>query len=221
MTVNGMRAAARIIGRRNALRYLALGAGSALLAACTGKESPAAPAAPSPSGTPSPSPSSSPSSSPSTAPSATASASPAATGVAGRAFAEFVKGTWAVRSTLPGPDGGRKSDGRATVAADGTWSIVWTGDTTATWNGHWSHRRGRLEIQVVNGPKGDGEGTDVSFAEKVPDGMEGQDSAILPWYPLGANDMSGRLEAAYNGKELRIRHLPLNGTMAIHVCSRV
>ncbi len=223
MTVRDIRTAAKIIGRRNALRYLAVGAGSALLAACTGKEKPAAPspAPSSPPGTPSPSPSATPSPSASASPTATATASPAATGVAGRTFAAFVTGTWAIRSTLPGGNGGRKSDGRATIGADGTWTIVWTGDTNATWNGHWSHRHGRLEIQVVAGPKGDGEGTDVSFAQPVPDGMEGPGSAMLPWYPLGANDTTGQLEAAYNGKELRIRHLPRNGTMSIHVCSRV
>ncbi|RPF29319.1 hypothetical protein EDD96_5839 [Streptomyces sp. Ag109_G2-6] len=222
MTVRDIRTAAKIIGRRNALRYLAVGAGSALLAACTGKEKPAA-QSPAPSSSPpgTPSAPASPSAPAPVSPSPSVSASPAATGVAGRAFAAFVTGTWAIRSTLPGTDGGRKSDGRATIGADGTWTIVWTGDTKATWNGRWSHQAGRLEIQVVAGPKGDGEGTDVSFAQPVPDGMDGPGSAMLPWYPLGANDRTGQLEAAYNGKELRIRHLPRNGTMSIHVCSRV
>ncbi|NXY95008.1 hypothetical protein HYE82_11490, partial [Streptomyces sp. BR123] len=46
MTVREIRTAARLIGRRTTLRYLALGAGAALLSACTGKEKPAAPASP-------------------------------------------------------------------------------------------------------------------------------------------------------------------------------
>ncbi|WP_228449931.1 hypothetical protein, partial [Streptomyces alkaliterrae] len=37
MAARDIRAAARLVGRRNALRYLALGAASALVAACTGE----------------------------------------------------------------------------------------------------------------------------------------------------------------------------------------
>ncbi|WP_314249763.1 hypothetical protein [Streptomyces sp. DSM 40907] len=60
----------------------------------------------------------------------------------------------------------------------------------------------------------------MSFAERVPDTVDDQASLSLPWYPLGANDMFGKLEVAYNGKELRIRHMDLSGSMSIHVCTR-
>ncbi|MET9957644.1 DUF4344 domain-containing metallopeptidase [Streptomyces sp. NPDC006326] len=77
---------------------------------------------------------------------------PAASGVAGRAFAEFVKGGWSIRSTLPGPDGGRKDTGRAAVREDGTWTIVWSG-VAGTWTGRWSLHRGRLDLRVLTGPR--------------------------------------------------------------------
>ncbi|MBW5485802.1 hypothetical protein [Streptomyces bambusae] len=223
MTLRNIRAAARAVGRRTALRYLALGAGGALLAACTGKEHAAGPAS-SPSssaGTPAPATSPSPSASPAGSPSASASA-PAAgpSGITGRAFAEFVKGAWAIRTTLPGSGpGGRKADGRATIGADGSWSIVWTGALTGTWTGRWSLTRGRLDLKVLTGPREIAD-PDTSFAQNVPETVDGPVSRTLPWYPLGANDMFGRLEIAYNGGELRIRHLDLSGAMSIHMCSR-
>lgn len=217
MNTREIRTATRLIGRRTTLRYLAVGVGATLLAACTGKDKPAAP--PSPSGPPSPSPSLSPTPAAPTSPTSPTSSASAASGVVGRAFAEFVKGTWAIRSTLPGGQGGRKSEGKAVVGADGTWSIVWSGPA-GTWNGRWSHQGGRLDIQVLTGPKGDGEGTDVSFAQRVPDTVDDRVALSLPWYPLGANDMFGKLEAAYNGSELRIRHMDLSGSMSIHVCTR-
>ncbi|MEU7551203.1 hypothetical protein AB0B01_02380 [Streptomyces sp. NPDC044571] len=42
----------------------------------------------------------------------------------------------------------------------------------------------------------------------------------LPWYPLGAQDVFGRPEAASDGTDLRIRHMDPSGAMSIHVCTR-
>ncbi|KJY45911.1 hypothetical protein [Streptomyces sp. A1547] len=205
MTVREIRAAARFVGRRTALRYLALGAGAALLSACTGKDKPTAPPPAAASPSPSPSP-----------PAPTAAA---ASGVVGRAFAEFVKGSWEIRSTLPGEN--RKDTGRAAVRPDGTWTIVWSG-IAGTWTGRWSLHRGRLDLQVLSGPQ---HLTDpdiaTSVAEKVPDTVKEDSLALqLPWYPMGAQDVFGRLEIAYNGTELRIRHMDPSGTMSIHMCTR-
>ncbi|WP_218783446.1 hypothetical protein, partial [Streptomyces sp. BR123] len=177
----------------------------------------------SPSATGSPSASASPSLSASPSPSAPASASPApaATGVVGRAFAEFVKGAWTIRSTLPGGGiGGRKDTGRASVREDGTWTIVWSG-IAGTWTGRWSMHRGRLDLQVLTGPK---ELTDpdvsTSSADKVPETVKDNLGIMLPWFPMGAQDVFGRLEVAYNGTDLRIRHFDMSGTMSIHMCNR-
>ncbi|MFK0254356.1 hypothetical protein [Streptomyces sp. NPDC090445] len=223
MTVREIRTATRLVGRRTTLRYLALGAGAALLSACTGKDKPATPASPSAPESPSTSASASPTASASASPSPSASASPtpAATGVVGRAFAEFIKGAWTIRSTLPGGGiGGRKDTGRAAIREDGTWTIVWSG-IAGTWTGTWSMRRGRLDLQVLTGPKELTE-PDVSHSsvDKVPETVKDNLGIMLPWFPLGAQDMFGRLEVAYNGTELRIRHFDMSGTMSIHVCNR-
>ncbi|MCJ1677812.1 hypothetical protein MTF65_10750 [Streptomyces sp. APSN-46.1] len=217
MTLRDIRTAARIVGRRNALRYLALGAGAALVSACTGKDKPAAPPT---------SPAASPSTpAPSSSPSATSSASPtaaASSGVVGRAFAEFVKGSWTIRSTLPGGGiGGRKDTGRAAIGADGRWTIVWSATAAGTWSGTWSLKRGRLDLQVLAGPRHLTEpDISTSSAEKVPDTVEGDLALNLRWYPMGAQDVFGRLEVAYNGTELRIRHFDMSGKMSIHMCTR-
>ncbi|MEU6861738.1 hypothetical protein ABZ924_00455 [Streptomyces sp. NPDC046876] len=220
MTVREIRAAARMVGRRTALRYLALGAGAALVSACTGKDKPApGPASATATAAPGPALATG-----SASPSATAppSASPAS-GVVGRAFAEFVKGAWTISSTLPGGDtgAGRKDTGRASVNPDGTWTIVWTG-VNGTWSGRWSLHRGRLDLQVLTGPK---HLTDpdisTSFAEKVPDTVDGPASQLLNWFPMGAQDVFGHLDVAYNGKDqLRIHHLDLRGNLSIHMCTR-
>ncbi len=207
-----------MIGRRTTLRYLALGAGAALLSACTGKDKPAAPAAPA-TGSASPSATTTPSAS------ASASAKPsasAASGVVGRAFAEFIKGAWSIRSTLPGGgDGGRKDTGRAVVNPDGTWTIVWSG-VAGVWTGRWSLHRGRLDLQVLTGPK---HLTDpdisTSSAQKVPDTVDGSTSVLLSWFPMGAQDVFGHLDVAYNGTDtLRIHHLDMKGNISIHMCTR-
>ncbi|MER6782143.1 MULTISPECIES: hypothetical protein [unclassified Streptomyces] len=85
VTVREMRrAAARMAVRRNALRYLAIGVGASLVAACGGKGRDGSPAA---AGT------AAGASSPT--PSATSS------GVVARAFDAFVKGDWNPESTTP------------------------------------------------------------------------------------------------------------------------
>ncbi|MEU3773753.1 hypothetical protein AB0F11_11220 [Streptomyces sp. NPDC032472] len=226
MTVREIRAAARMVGRRTALRYLALGAGAALVSACTGKDKPAGPATPTATATPGPTTgSASPSASataPAAAPPSVPSASPAS-GVVGHAFAEFVKGAWTISSTLPGGDNGagRKDTGRAAVNPDGTWTIIWTG-LNGIWSGRWSLQRGRLDLQVLTGPK---HLTDpdisTSSAQKVPDTVDGPTSQLLNWFPMGAQDVFGHLDVAYNGKDqLRIHHLDLRGNISIHMCTR-
>ncbi|MFD7626088.1 hypothetical protein ACFV7Q_08565 [Streptomyces sp. NPDC059851] len=222
MTVREIRAVARLVGRRTTLRYLALGAGAALLSACTGKDEPAASASPSSPASPAPPSAPGSPSAPTPAPSsAAASPTPAATGVVGRAFAEFVKGAWTIRSTLPGGGiGGRKDTGRASVREDGTWTIVWSG-IAGTWTGRWSLRGGRLDLQVLTGPKElTAPDISTSVAEKVPETVKDNLGIMLPWYPMGAQDVFGRLEVAYNGTDLRIRHFDMSGAMSIHMCHR-
>ncbi|MEW2413714.1 hypothetical protein AB0953_08325 [Streptomyces sp. NPDC046866] len=215
VTVREIRAAARMVGRRTALRYLALGAGAALVSACTGKDRPAGP-------TQAATASATAGQTPPSASGPSASASPAS-GVVGRAFAAFVTGAWTISSTLPGGDNGagRKDTGRAAVNPDGTWTIVWTG-VNGIWSGRWSLHRGRLDLQVLTGPAHlTDPDVSTSFAEKVPDSVDGPTARLLPWFPMGAQDVFGHLDVAYNGKDqLRIHHLDLRGTISIHMCTR-
>lgn len=140
VTVREIRAAAQMIGRRNALRYLAIGVGASLVAACGGKgkdDLPGAPAAladPAAGGTSSGDP------------------APASSGVVARAFDAFIKGDWNLESTTPN---GKTVKGKATVNADGGgnsgWSIAWTDGPS--WTGGWLLRGGHLVLDVYEAPK--------------------------------------------------------------------
>ncbi|MFF5158512.1 hypothetical protein ACFY3N_20190 [Streptomyces sp. NPDC000348] len=114
-----IRTAARLIGRRNALRYLTIGAASALVAACTSEGKKPAPSVSTTDGptdptatpvSPLPVPSEPSWEASPTTPSKTTA------GVMGRAFDVFIKGSRTVESTSPG---NQTVKGTATVMADG------------------------------------------------------------------------------------------------------
>ncbi|MFJ8012735.1 hypothetical protein [Streptomyces sp. NPDC096339] len=215
MTVREMRAAAQIIGRRNALRYLAIGVAGSLVAACGGKDGGGTPAPGASSGTPSGAPAPAPSS---VAPSAPASASPIA-----RAFDAFIGGNWKLESTTPGSKTVR---GTATVMAppggNGGFTIVWDADgESVTWNGQWLLRGGHLSYQLFVGSK---EMTKLSGGEAttVPGTVEDTASLTLPWKPPGSHGMvSGQqLKVTYKNNVLRIVHDNGHGSESVHVCTR-
>ncbi|MFC9297531.1 hypothetical protein ACFTWH_20810 [Streptomyces sp. NPDC057011] len=201
--VREIRTAARLIGRRNALRYLAIGVGASMLAACTGKGT-TKPADPAPA-----------------TPSTPAPATSAPPTVAGRAFDAFIRGAWTIESTTPG---GHTARGKAQVNADGGgnggWSIEWA-DGGGTWNGGFLLRGGHLRLDVYDAPKGVNRLTGGE-ALTVPATVDETTPLTLPWKPPGhANTNDGqKLSVEYAKNTLRIRHTEPTGSTTTHVCTR-
>ncbi|MFD8009290.1 hypothetical protein [Streptomyces sp. NPDC058955] len=230
--IQQLRAATRLIGRRTTLRYLAIGAASALVAACTGESGTSAPgsgkgggkgsgtAAPSGAGTGSPSPGSS-----ATAGGTPDAAAPEATttGVMARAFDAFVKGGWTVESTTPG---GETVRGRATVMADGGgnggFTLVWEGSGgQVTWSGGWLLRGGHLRIDVFDAPE-DVDKLTGGEALTVPKEVGEGTSLLLPWQPPGHSGTGDGqyLKVTYKNDVLRIVHSERGESESVHVCTR-
>lgn len=227
--IQQIRAATRLIGRRTTLRYLALGAASALVAACTGESGKSAPgggkrsgtAAPSGANSTSPSPSSSAASAGSTPD--TASPEATTTGVMSRAFDAFVKGGWTVESTTPG---GETVRGKATVMADGGgnggFTLVWEGTSgQVTWSGSWLLRGGHLRIDVFDAPE-DLDKLTGGEALTVPEEVGEGTSLLLPWQPPGHSGTSDGqyLKVTYKNDVLRIVHSERGESESVHVCTR-
>ncbi|MFE2325755.1 hypothetical protein ACFXD5_17835 [Streptomyces sp. NPDC059385] len=211
MAIREIRTAAQIIGRRNALRYLAIGVAGSLVAACGGKGEGAAPAQEASAGPAS--------GSPAPAPAATsANPSPIA-----RAFDAFIGGTWKLESTTPGS---KTVHGTATVMAppggNGGFTIVWDADgESVTWDGQWLLRGGHLSYKVFVGSK---EMPKLSGGEAltVPGTVEDNASLTLPWNPPGSHGMvdGQSLKVTYKNNVLRIVHDNGHGSESVHVCTR-
>lgn len=215
MTVREIRAAAQVIGRRNALRYLAIGVGASLVAACGGKGkdalpgTPSAPADPAAGGT--------------AASSAAPGPASTASGVVARAFDAFIKGDWNLESTSPS---GKTMKGKATVNADGggnsSWDITWTsGPAPVRWHGGWMLRGGHLVLDVYEAPKGVSRLTGGE-ALTVPKEVGDDVSLTFPWKPPGHKDTSDGqvLKVAYKKNVLRIVHSEGGHSESVHVCTR-
>ncbi|KPI18280.1 hypothetical protein OV450_2243 [Actinobacteria bacterium OV450] len=223
MTVRELRTAARVIGRRNALRYLAIGVGASLAAACTGKgETPTAVTggAAAPFSAPVPGPKGAGAGS---SPSAPPAPAPSGPGVVARAFDAFIGGTWKIESTTPGS---KTVHGTATVTAppggNGGFTIVWDADgTPVTWTGGWLLRGGHLRTDVFEGGK---ELRKLSGGEAltVPGTVENTVSLALPWKPPGAGGTGDgqQLKVTYKDKVLRIVHDDGHGSESVHICTR-
>ncbi|MGW2377713.1 MULTISPECIES: hypothetical protein [Kitasatospora] len=209
MSIRHLGAAARVIGRRNALRYLAIGAGSALVAACsssTGSSSgdggQAAPPAPT-----------------ATAPTPTDAVKPT---VADRAFDAFVRGDWNVKTST---SRGKTLPGKVTVQTDGGgnggWTIAWEGlsGKAATWRGNFLLRGGHLSLNIVDGP-GTVSREHAPEALNVPATVGGSVQLTLPWQPPGSTDStSENLAVTYDGTTLTIVHTA-GSSKTTHTCTR-
>ncbi|MFJ2577427.1 hypothetical protein [Kitasatospora aureofaciens] len=227
MTIGQIRSAARVIGRRTTLRYLALGVGASPAAACTssgtspdGKtQPPTSPAAHTPTpATATTTPATAPPTAPATAP---ATAKPT---VAERAFDAFVRGNWTLTSTLPG---NKSAQGAVTVQADGGgnggWTIQWSGQAgkAGAWRGTFLLRGGHLALTISDGP------TNLTQqhgpqALDVPATLADTIQLTLPWQPPGAGPAADgqRLSVTYSGTTLRIVHTTASGSTSTHVCTR-
>ncbi|MEU9146270.1 hypothetical protein [Streptomyces sp. NPDC048349] len=202
--------ATQMIGRRNALRYLAIGVGASLVAACGGKGKGAPSVTASEGGGGS-----------SGAP--TPTVAPASSGPIARAFDAFIGGTWKLESTTPG---NKTVRGTATVTAppggNGGFTIVWDADgTSVTWDGQWMLRGGHLSYQVFEGGK---ELKKLSGGEAltVPATVEDTVSLALPWQPPGSHGMvdGQQLNVTYKNNVLRIVHNDGHNSESVHVCTR-
>ena len=201
-----VRAVSRAVGRRTTLRYLAIGVGASLLAACKGndkgndKGKGGADDGSSGGGG--------------------GQASPTVTtGPTGRALAAFVRGKWKITSEMPG----RETFTYAATVDDGVWTLDFGGGKTS--NGTWALQGGRLALKVPEdlGSADSDELTDAA-AENVPASVGDSASLFLPWQPPGHPDTSDgqRLDVNYSGKGgvLRIRHIEASGSMTVHTCAR-
>ncbi|MFI8279050.1 hypothetical protein ACIGBH_30010 [Streptomyces sp. NPDC085929] len=220
VTVREIRAAAQMIGRRNALRYLAIGVGASLVAACGGKDKAATPAS---GGADASAPASGPAGGGAASSAAAPTPASTASSVVTRAFDAFIKGDWHIESTTPN---GETVKGTGTVNADGGgnsgWTITWTsGPEPVTWNGGWLHRGGLLVLDVYEAPKGVSRltgGQALTVPKEVGDSV----SLTFPWQPPGHKDTSDGqvLKVTYKNNVLRIVHSEGGHSESVHVCTR-
>ncbi|MEW2418561.1 hypothetical protein AB0953_33440 [Streptomyces sp. NPDC046866] len=220
MTVREIRAAAQVIGRRNALRYLAIGVGASLVAACGGKGKDALPATPPALGS---DPATGAAPGGSTASSAAPRPAPSKSTL-DRAFDAFIGGAWKIESTTPGS---KPVHGTATVTAppggNGGFTLVWDADgTSVTWTGSWLLRGGHLRCDVFEGDK---ELKKLSGGEAltVPATVGDTVSLSLPWKPPGMKGTGDgqHLNVTYKDNVLRIVHNDGHNSESVHVCTRV
>ncbi|MFI9366230.1 hypothetical protein ACIG5E_35030 [Kitasatospora sp. NPDC053057] len=221
MSIRHLNAAARVIGRRNALRYLAIGAGSALVAACSSSGS----ATSGDSGQAAP-----PATDTGTAPATTAAPAPAPAPtdaakptIADRAFDAFVRGSWNLKTTS---SRGKDLLGKVTVQTDGGgnggWTITWEGlsGKAGTWHGSFLLRGGHLSLDIVDGP-GTVSGEHAPEALNVPATVGAGVQLTLPWQPPGSADSSREnLAVMYDGTTLTIVHTA-GSSKTTHTCTRV
>ncbi|MFK4070296.1 hypothetical protein [Streptomyces sp. NPDC029674] len=145
----------QVVGRRTALRYLAVGVGASLLGACgkdeDGDESPG-------------------------------SATGTGTGPVGRAVGAFLKGSWEVVSPDiwdSTPVRVEVGDGTWSITpSDREW------ENGASWAGQWALRGGRIAIEGPASPYRPNKMLQVA-ADDVPGKVGEAGSMRLPWTPRG------------------------------------
>ncbi|MEU6593772.1 hypothetical protein ABZ923_31925 [Streptomyces sp. NPDC046881] len=199
MGLDSMRAVSQVVGRRTTLRYLAVGVGASLLAACKGNDDGKRGTGGRTEGE-----------------GGSGGASPAP-GVTGKAFAAFVRGSWKVTSEMPGGD----TYTYTVTVADGVWTMDLGGGRSA--KGTWALSNGRLALQVPEKLGETDSDLQAAGAENVPASVGDSVSLGLPWQPPGASGTGSgeRLEVEYNKKAgMRIRHTEQSGSMTVHHCVR-
>ncbi|MFI5688687.1 hypothetical protein [Streptomyces sp. NPDC051636] len=203
MSIEAWRAASRLVGRRTTLRYLTVGVGASLLAACKGNDEGKGKG-----------PGKSQRTGKDEGTAGTSGSSPAP-GVTGKAFAAFVRGSWKVTSK---PSSGAPFSYSMNIA-DGTWSMNGDGKSV---NGTWALQDGRLVMSVPEDMGGDSSGGQSAAASNVPASVGNSVNQVLPWQPPGtAGTGSGqRLEVMYADGVLHIRHVDENGSTTEHTCTR-
>jgi hypothetical protein len=190
-----------VVGRRTTLRYLAVGVGASLLAACKGNDDGNRKSEGSGNG----------------GGKDGSGGTPVTPGVTGRAFAAFVRGSWKVTSEMPGGD----TFTYTMTVDDGVWTMDAGGGRST--KGTWSLQNGRLALRVPERLGDADSDPEDAAAENVPASVGDSVSLGLPWQPPGASGTGSgeRLEVEYNKKAgLRIRHTEPSGSMTVHHCVR-
>ncbi|MEV5311186.1 lipocalin family protein [Streptomyces sp. NPDC052610] len=222
MSLDVLRAMSRMVGRRTALRYLAVGVGASLLAACKGDgDKKSGGGTKNDGGT--------------TGGDGqdggggqggggTGSGSGGTKGVAGNTLAAFVRGTWKI--TTETTDG--ETFSYSATVRDGAWTLDFGGGKAE--QGTWALQGGRLVLGVSDdfgsgeGAGEPGEPTDEAAAENVPATVGDSVSLFLPWQPPGMPGTGDgqQLDVNYTKQSgvLRIRHIEPSG-MTVHTCTRV
>ncbi|MFG3347173.1 hypothetical protein ACGF1Z_19135 [Streptomyces sp. NPDC048018] len=186
-----VRAVTRVVGRRTALRYLALGVGASLVAACKSESTTDGPNGIT-GGQPNPAPT-----------------------VTGRALAAFMRGRWSVTAEI-----GNEDPATCTaVIDDGVWSLDFGEGQTA--KGTWALSGRRLALQVPERLGGDDQGElKEAAATNLPAAFGDSLSLSLPWQPPGNSGSGGEtLSVDYAGNVLRVRHID-GDTMNVFTCTR-
>ncbi|MFI9161322.1 hypothetical protein [Kitasatospora aureofaciens] len=218
MSVRHLHTAARVIGRRNALRYLAIGAGSALVAACSSSTATKS-AGGADGGQANPPPATTTAATTATTGAPTGAAKPT---VADRAFDAFVRGSWNLRSTNSrGEPMAGKVDVQTDGGGNGGWTITWDGASgkAGTWRGSFLLRGGHLSLTLADGPE-------KLTHERAPEAL-GVPATVgagvqltLPWQPPGSSDSrSENLAVTYDGTTLTVVHTA-GSSRTTHTCTR-
>jgi hypothetical protein len=191
-SVAAWRLASSAVGRRTALRYLAIGAASALAgsvtAACSSPTLPVGLPAGSTGG---------PASS-LAAGSVTGSGGGPTQSVASRAFVAFAAGTWSVNA----PETHVRA-GTLVVSPDGTWKLTYTPDTSGQADpsastpgpdtGQWALAGGKLSIAIDHGDN-------TAVVTGLPDAVTGDASADITWTFEQSGDPSvDQVQAVWHG----------------------
>jgi hypothetical protein len=237
--IGEVRAVTRAVGRRTALRYLAIGAGLTLVAACGGNGTKADGVKGNGvkgngvkadgvkadgvkadgvkgNGTKADGTKRS---------AAVPTGNPLPTPTAVGAVSAFLRGSWKVETVYADQ---RKLTGTATVGKD-SWTIAWEGGPKP-WHGSWAHQDERLSLKV---PRSAADPTDLADAAalNLRSTVLDPETVGLPWLAPGTpvsdtpTDTSGatagqNLDIVYAKGKLVIRHFDTHGKVTVHTCTR-
>ena len=195
MSLDAVRTVTRVVGRRTSLRYLAVGVGASLLAACKGSGETKGNGSGGEGG----------------------GGNSGTNGVASKALTAFVRGSWKI--TTDTTDG--KTVAYSATVDDGTWTLDFGGGKTQ--KGTWALQGGRLGLRVPEHLGSDSSELADAAAENVPATVGDSVSLLLPWQPPGLSGTGDgqRLDVNYTKKSgvLRIRHIEASG-MTVHTCTK-
>ncbi len=190
--VRQVRAVTRVMGRRTALRYLAVGLGASVLAAC-GKSADG------------------------TGGGGAASGSAGGSGPLEQAFSAFVRGTWKV---VVEPAGNGTAAVLTAEITASSWTLTMGGGQDSPWGGQWALMGDTLAIHGPESPQDPDELVQVA-ALGVPARVGRSASLVLPWRPPGDTSAGAgqNLQVEYAKGTLRIVHVD-GDSRTVFTCTR-